>query len=91
MEVNMKKRLTEMSREELWELFPIRLREYNTEYKDWYCEEKVKIEKVVGTDKIKRINHIGSTAVEGLISKPIVDILLEVDRNIDIEDFKMGC
>ncbi|MFW6269329.1 MAG: GrpB family protein [Bacillota bacterium] len=42
----MKKRLTEMSLEELWELFPIRLREYNPEYKDWYGEEKEKIEKV---------------------------------------------
>ncbi|MFW5873764.1 MAG: GrpB family protein [Bacillota bacterium] len=85
----MKKRLTEMSLEELWELFPIRLKEYNPEYKDWYCEEKEKIIKAIGKDKIKRINHIGSTAVEGLISKPIVDILLEVDRNINIENLKI--
>ena len=48
--------------------------------------EKKKIEKVVGMDKIKRINHFGSTAVEGLMAKPIVDIMLEVDRNINIED-----
>ncbi|MFW5855912.1 MAG: GrpB family protein [Bacillota bacterium] len=85
----MKKRLTEMSLEELWELFPIRLREDNPEYKDWYGEEKEKIEKVLGVDKIKRINHIGSTAVKGLFAKPIVDILLEVDRDIDIENLKI--
>ncbi|MFW6007319.1 MAG: GrpB family protein [Halanaerobiales bacterium] len=77
-----------MSLEELWELFPIRLREYKHEYKIWYNEEKENIEKAVGADKIKRINHIGSTSVEGLIAKPIVDILLEVDPDINIENLK---
>ncbi len=40
-------------------------------------------------DTIERINHIGSTAVEGLIAKPIVDILLEVDYNTDINNLKL--
>jgi GrpB-like predicted nucleotidyltransferase (UPF0157 family) len=35
---------------------------------------------------IKRINHIGSSAVEGLISKPTVDILLEIDSESNIEN-----
>lgn len=33
--------------------------------------------------KIKRIEHIGSTAVPGLDAKPVVDILIEVDRVAD--------
>jgi len=81
----MRKELAEMTLEELWELFPIILREHNPDYKEWYLKEKEKIEKNIGQNEIKRINHIGSTAVEGLIAKPTVDILLEVDCSINIE------
>jgi len=84
----MRKELSEMTLEELWELFPIVLEEYNPEYKEWYLTEKNKIEKIVGMNDIKRINYIGSSSVEGLISKPIVDILLEVDCNSDVEQIK---
>ncbi|MCF8009378.1 MAG: GrpB family protein [Halanaerobiales bacterium] len=85
----MRKNLSELTLEELWELFPIILDVHNPEYKKWYLKEKENIEKVVGTNKIERINHIGSTAVEGLIAKPIVDILLEVDYNTDINNLKL--
>ena len=81
--------LSEMTLEELWELFPIILREHNPEYKEWYIKEKENIEKAVGENMIERINHIGSSAVEGLIAKPTVDILLEVDFNTDIDDLKL--
>lgn len=81
----MGKKLSEMSLEELWELFPIILKEHNSEYKTWYIEEKEKIIEAIGEDYFKRISHIGSSAVEGLISKPTVDILLEIDNNNDIE------
>jgi len=33
------KELKDMSLEELWELFPIILEEYNSEYEIWYKEE----------------------------------------------------
>jgi GrpB-like predicted nucleotidyltransferase (UPF0157 family) len=85
----MRKNLSELTLEELWKLFPIILDGHNPEYKKWYLKEKENIEKVVGTNKIERINHIGSTAVEGLIAKPIVDILLEVDYNTDISNLKL--
>lgn len=85
----MGKALSEMTLEELWELFPIILREHNSKYKEWYLKEKENIEKAVGVNTIERINHIGSSAVEGLIAKPIVDILLEVDWNTDIENLKI--
>lgn len=39
----MPKELSEMSLEELWELFPIILKEYNPEYPKWYEIEKDKI------------------------------------------------
>ena len=71
--------LTELSLEELWTLFPSILKEHNPNYKDWYEEEKQRIIRHVEPEKIVRISHIGSTAVEGLTAKPTVDILLEID------------
>ena len=85
----MVKELSEMTLEELWELFPVILKEHNPSYKEWYITEKDEIVNVVGINNINRINHIGSSSVEGLISKPTVDILLEVDRNSDIEQIKL--
>lgn len=41
----MKKQLSEMTLEELWQLFPIILREYNPEYKEWYLQEEENIKK----------------------------------------------
>ena len=81
----MNKKLSEMTLEELWELFPIILKEHNPLYKVWYAEEKENIEKILG-NKITRINHIGSSAVKGLISKPTVDILLEINQKCDSND-----
>jgi len=81
----MGKQLSEMTLEELWELFPIILKEHNTDYKDWYETEKQKLLSCIDRKNIKRISHIGSTAVEGLIAKPTVDILLEIDNEINIE------
>lgn len=85
----MRKDLSEMTLEELWELFPIILCEHNPGYKEWYIKEKENIEKAVGENTIERINHIGSSAVEGLIAKPTVDILLEVGCNTDIDKLKL--
>lgn len=81
----MGKELSEMTLEELWRLFPIILKEHNTYYKDWYEIEKRKLLNCIDINNIKRINHIGSSAVEGLIAKPTVDILLEIDNETDIE------
>jgi len=72
----MKKDLSEMSLKELWELFPIILKEHNPQYKEWYKIEARQLFNCINNEYIKRINHIGSSAVEGLISKPTVDILL---------------
>lgn len=38
----MEKELSEMTLEELWSLFPIILKEHNTDYKKWYEIEKTK-------------------------------------------------
>lgn len=79
------KNLEEMTLEELWELFPIILKEHRAEYADWYEEEQQNLTKLLAEFEIQRINHIGSTSVEGLIAKPIVDILLELPESYDLE------
>lgn len=81
----MGKELSEMTLEELWKLFPIILKEHNREYKNWYEIEKESLINCINKKNILRINHIGSSAVEGLISKPTVDILLEIDNKTNIE------
>lgn len=81
------KELSEMTLEELWQLFPIILKEHNPEYKDWYDIEKRKLLSNF-SEIILRINHIGSTAVEGLIAKPTVDILMEIKSQCNLNELK---
>ncbi|MFW6299200.1 MAG: GrpB family protein [Bacillota bacterium] len=71
--------LLNLDKETLWKKFPIVLRPYNPEWKTWYEEEKKTILKHLNTEHVKRINHIGSTAIKGMLAKPTVDILLEID------------
>ncbi len=78
------KEISEMTIEELWELFPIVLDSHNPEYSNWYLTEENKIRDLISESDIYRINHIGSTSVEGLISKPTIDILLEVEALSDV-------
>jgi GrpB-like predicted nucleotidyltransferase (UPF0157 family) len=68
----------------LWTLFPIELREYDAAWRDWYADESVALGELLG-GLAARISHIGSTAVPGLVAKPIVDILIEIDRDTDID------
>lgn len=84
----MGKELSEMTLEELWELFPIVLKEHNPDYNSWYEIEKQKLSSCLDRKDVVRINHIGSTAVKGLIAKPTVDILLEIDEGSNIEKLK---
>ncbi|WP_058301797.1 GrpB family protein [Gorillibacterium timonense] len=86
----MGKSLSEMTLEELWQLFPIVLKEHNPMYKEWYLAEKEEILRAVGSATVKRINHIGSTSVEGLVAKPTVDILLEIGADCDLESLKQN-
>jgi prolyl-tRNA editing enzyme YbaK/EbsC (Cys-tRNA(Pro) deacylase)/GrpB-like predicted nucleotidyltransferase (UPF0157 family)/catechol 2,3-dioxygenase-like lactoylglutathione lyase family enzyme len=69
------KSLSEMTLQELWALFPIRLEQHQTYWKDWYLEEEALLKAFLPGSV--RLHHIGSTAVEGIQAKPIIDILAE--------------
>lgn len=71
----MSKPLSEMTLQELWELFPIQLTEHKEYWEGWYREEQAFLSSFLPKDV--RIYHIGSTAINDIWAKPIVDILVE--------------
>ena len=83
----MNKPLSEMTLEELWELFPIILSEHKSCWADWYEEEKRTISALLPNQEI-RISHIGSTAVRHIWAKPIIDILVELPEDVPMADIK---
>jgi len=81
----MKKQLSEMTLQELWELFPIFLVPHKKVWGDYYREAEAALKKILPTE-IFRIEHIGSTAIGTIMAKDIVDILLEVKPNVSVSD-----
>lgn len=80
------KTLSEMPLEKLWQLFPIRLTGHQEYWADWHKEEAELLRRRL--PDIIRISHIGSTAVEGILAKPTVDILAEMPTDARLSDFK---
>lgn len=74
--MKMSNKLSEMTLEELWELFPIILTEHKPFWADWYNEEVTLLKSILPQDT--QYHHIGSTAINGIMAKPIVDILIVV-------------
>ena len=81
----MGKKLSEMSLEELWQLFPIVLTEHKPCWKEWYNEEAAHLQRTL--PMAERISHIGSTAIPTIWAKPIVDILVEFPREYNLLDY----
>ena len=73
----MSKKLSEMSLEELWQLFPIFLENHKTYWVDWYNEEVKNLKNIL--PQAIDFYHIGSTTISGIMAKPIIDIIVAVD------------
>lgn len=80
----MEKAIAKFSDDEFKNTFPIILKGYNDNYKGWYESERQSILIAVNAEDVVRINHIGSNAVEGLVAKPTIDILLEIDGRCNV-------
>lgn len=80
------KELSQMSLEELWDLFPIFLVEHDDKWDLFYAEIESALKSILSDCPIKRISHIGSTAISGIWAKNIVDVLIEVSKDSDIEN-----
>ena len=82
----MGKKLSEMTLEELWQLFPIYLAEHQPCWQEWYLEEENILK--ASFSSTERISHIGSTAIPSIWAKPIVDILVEIPKGSNLLDYK---
>ena len=80
------KKLSEMTLEELWRLFPIFLSRHQDCWSKWYSEEEVLLKSVL--PQFERISHIGSTSIFAIWAKPIIDILVEIPKESDLPDYK---
>ena len=62
----------------------LEIMDYQNDYPAIYKKEKENLLKIY-KDKINIIEHVGSTSIIGIKSKPIIDIMIETD---DLDDFK---
>lgn len=83
----MGKALSEMTLDELWEMFPIILSEHKDGWADWYEEERERLS-ILLQDSNARISHIGSTAIDSIWAKPIIDIMVEIPLSVPMADVK---
>ena len=63
------------------------VREYDSRYPALYEEEAASLSRILG-ESLLSIHHIGSTAVPGLKSKPIIDIMASVRSLADVDGKK---
>ena len=82
----MGKDLSEMTLEELWELFPIFLVAHDDRWKDGFNEIEKTLTGLLSNQPVVRISHIGSTAVQGIWAKNIVDVMVEISQSADMRD-----
>lgn len=82
---NVKQSIHELNIAQLGQLFPIQLQEHDPAWIRIACEEEMFLRFLLGDDVV-RITHIGSTSVPGLLAKPTIDLLLEIDAHADVEN-----
>ena len=63
---------------------PVVLRDYDPEWTRTFEAEKKEIMSAVG-DNISSLEHIGSTAIHGMLAKPEIDILIGVETLSDAD------
>ena len=76
---------SDMTLEELWELFPIFLVEHDDKWLGQYEEIEGRLAELLSGCAVGRISHIGSTAVDGIWAKDIVDVMVELPGQPDLD------
>ena len=82
----MSKHLSEMTLDELWELFPIFLVAHDDRWTDSYNEIEKTLTVLLADQPVIRISHIGSTAIQKIWAKNIIDVIVEIPQSIDMND-----
>jgi GrpB-like predicted nucleotidyltransferase (UPF0157 family) len=65
-----------------------RLSYYDFRWKNLFSLEKKKLLSLIPPKICAHINHIGSTAVDGLAARPIIDIVIGIENPLDIFTIK---
>lgn len=68
----------QLTPEQAGKIFPIRIVPYSSEWGRLFEKEKALLVKLLTAEIDLEIEHIGSTSVEGLASKPTIDMLVMV-------------
>ena len=84
MEIKKHSKLSQMTLEELWKLFPIFLTEHKSYWADWYNEEVNSLKCILPKDT--EYCHIGSTAIKGIMAKPIIDIIIATNTQSQLRE-----
>nr|WP_262916835.1 GrpB family protein [Aestuariivivens insulae] len=63
-------------------MFPIQLVDHNPEWKNSYEKEKERIIEIIGSEKILRIEHFGSSSISSIKSKPYIDLMIEIPEEL---------
>ena len=58
---------------------------HSPQWKHWFAREAASLKADLGP-AVRAIHHIGSTAVVGLVAKPIIDIAIEASALCDIDN-----
>lgn len=74
------KPLSDLSLQQLWELFPITLSPHKPQWALWAKEEMAILSEILSPFS-PQIDHIGSTAIPNIWAKPIIDILIRIPDN----------
>ena len=82
----MSKNISQLSDAERAQLFPIILQKHNPVWSEWYEKERENL--LSSVEGIADIHHYGSTAIPGILAKPTIDILIEVEKSADLENLK---
>lgn len=65
---------------------PIELAEYNPQWQQLFTWAAVRVREALG-DKVRTLEHVGSTAVPELCAKPLIDMVLSVDDSADEDSY----
>ncbi len=82
----MGKHLSEMTLQELWALFPIYLVAHDDRWEDSFREIEKTLTGLLADQPVVRISHIGSTAIQGIWAKNIVDVMVEIPQGVDMKE-----
>ncbi len=78
----MKRSLKDLTKEDWNSLFPVELVDPNPKWKGIYEKEKQRLVSKIGEQTIVKIEHFGSTSIPKIKSKPYIDILIEIPKEL---------